>query len=63
MTPHSEPLPGRWNKLITLEKMCVLRCLRPDKMVPAVQGFVSGECVGAAMDSQLAEGSSGWMGI
>ncbi|XP_043195463.1 dynein axonemal heavy chain 7-like [Amphibalanus amphitrite] len=44
VTPHSEPLPSRWNKLITLEKMCILRCLRPDKMVPAVQGFVS-ECL------------------
>ena len=42
VTPHSETLPGRWNKLITLERMCILRCLRPDKMVPAVQGFVSG---------------------
>ncbi|CAO2583041.1 Dynein axonemal heavy chain 3, partial [Lemmus lemmus] len=39
--PHEEILPSPWKFLQTLEKMVILRCLRPDKMVPAVQDFIS----------------------
>ena len=39
--PHEEILPSPWKFLQTLERMAILRCLRPDKMVPAIQDFIS----------------------
>jgi dynein heavy chain len=39
--PQDEPLPGRWDgALDLLQKMLVLRALRPGKIVPAIQNFV-----------------------
>jgi len=38
---HEEPLPGEWNeKLNSFQKMIVLKCIRPDKMVNAIQNFI-----------------------
>jgi len=38
---HLEPLPGEWDhRLSDLQKLCVLRCVRPDKLVPGMQQFV-----------------------
>ncbi|XP_047987651.1 dynein axonemal heavy chain 7-like [Leguminivora glycinivorella] len=42
--PHNQPLPQPWEtKLKPFEKLSVLRCLRLDMMVHAVQRFVEGE--------------------
>ena len=38
--PHKEKYPSPWDVLRGMDKMIVLRCLRPDKMVPAVQDFI-----------------------
>ena len=40
---HRLPLPGRWSGLTALQRMCLLRCLRPDRMTLAIQDFVSAE--------------------
>ncbi|XP_055958183.1 dynein axonemal heavy chain 3 [Patella vulgata] len=41
-TPHTETLPTPWcDKLTDLEELIVLRCLRPDKMVPAIQRYIA----------------------
>eukprot|EP00899_Mesostigma_viride_P020786 jgi/Mesvir1/28709/Mv19680-RA.1 len=40
-TPESEPLPGPFGQLSSFRKLLILRCLRPDKAVPAVQMFVT----------------------
>ncbi|KAJ1334726.1 hypothetical protein BSLG_007881 [Batrachochytrium salamandrivorans] len=38
--PENEKLPQEWKNKTPLEKMCILRCLRPDRMTYAVRNFV-----------------------
>ena len=39
---HREPLAEPWNsKLSTFQKLCFLRCIRPDKVVQGVQDFIT----------------------
>ncbi|TKC36104.1 hypothetical protein EI555_007493 [Monodon monoceros] len=39
--PHEETFPGSWKFLQGLERMAILRCLRPDKMIPAIRKFIA----------------------
>nr|XP_036848129.1 dynein heavy chain 3, axonemal [Manis javanica] len=39
--PHEEKFPGSWKFLQGLERMVILRCLRPDKIVPAIRAFIA----------------------
>ncbi|POI28340.1 hypothetical protein CIB84_007910, partial [Bambusicola thoracicus] len=38
--PHEENFPDAWSTSTGLDRMVILRCLRPDKIVPAVQKFI-----------------------
>ncbi|XP_042639137.1 dynein axonemal heavy chain 3 [Orycteropus afer afer] len=39
--PHMEKFPGQWEFIQGLERMVILRCLRPDKIIPAVREFIA----------------------
>ncbi|KAG7492071.1 hypothetical protein MATL_G00010690 [Megalops atlanticus] len=38
--PHKEQLPDNWKNVVGMDRMVILRCFRPDKLVPAVQDFI-----------------------
>ncbi|XP_071052662.1 dynein axonemal heavy chain 7-like isoform X1 [Onthophagus taurus] len=38
--PHHVPLPGKFSNVSDIEKLLLVRVIRPDKVVPAVQDFV-----------------------
>ncbi|XP_075305326.1 dynein axonemal heavy chain 3 [Odontesthes bonariensis] len=38
--PHEDQLPDQWSNLVGVDRMVVIRCFRPDKLVPAVQDFI-----------------------
>ena len=38
--PQEEKYPGKWDSLSSFRKMCLLRTVRPDKVMPAVLSYV-----------------------
>merc|ERR1711884_729489 len=38
--PEKEKFPQEWKKKDALQWLCMMRCLRPDRMIYAVQGFI-----------------------
>lgn len=38
--PHKDQFPDQWGRLVGMERMVIIRCFRPDKLVPAVQDFI-----------------------
>ncbi|NXU85060.1 DYH17 protein, partial [Xiphorhynchus elegans] len=51
--PEKEVLPMDWKNKSSLQKLCVLRCLRPDRMTYAIRKFVEEK-----MGSKFVEGRS-----
>ncbi|XP_078413797.1 dynein axonemal heavy chain 3 [Cetorhinus maximus] len=39
--PHEEALPDEWSSLKGMDHLVVIRCFRPDKIIPAVQQFIT----------------------
>jgi len=37
---EKQPLPQKWNDKTSLQKLCIIRCLRPDRMTNALDDFV-----------------------
>ncbi|KAJ8945230.1 hypothetical protein NQ318_011210 [Aromia moschata] len=38
--PEKEKFPGEWKNKTTLQRLCIMRCLRPDRMTYAVSCFI-----------------------
>lgn len=38
--PEKEKFPGEWKNKTTLQRLCIMRCLRPDRMTYAVRLYV-----------------------
>ncbi|XP_050294546.1 dynein beta chain, ciliary-like [Anthonomus grandis grandis] len=38
--PEKEKFPGEWKNKTTLQKLCIMRCLRPDRMTYAVTLYI-----------------------
>lgn len=54
--PHREKLPGRWDaELDQLQKILVLRALRPDRILSAVQDFVGANLGQRFVEPQTSE--------
>lgn len=41
--PENEKLPGEWKTKTSIQRLCIIRCLRPDRMTYAVRAFVEEE--------------------
>uniref|UniRef100_UPI00398E73BF dynein axonemal heavy chain 3 isoform X1 n=2 Tax=Pristiophorus japonicus TaxID=55135 RepID=UPI00398E73BF len=39
--PHEEILPDEWSSIKGMDHLIVIRCFRPDKIIPAVQQFIT----------------------
>ncbi|XP_044001453.1 dynein axonemal heavy chain 7-like [Aphidius gifuensis] len=48
--PQTIELPSPYDKLNKFQKLLILKCIRPDKMIPAVQNFVEYELGGQFID-------------
>ncbi|TPX33478.1 hypothetical protein SmJEL517_g03633 [Synchytrium microbalum] len=49
--PENEKLPQEWKNKSPMQKLCILRCLRPDRMTYAVRNFVSTKMGAKYVDS------------
>ncbi len=50
-TPETEKLPQEWKNKTLLQKLCILRCLRPDRMTYAVRNFIGTKLGSKYVDS------------
>lgn len=39
--PENSPLPQDWKNKTALQRLCIVRALRPDRLLTAMQGFIS----------------------
>ncbi len=49
--PENEKLPQEWKNKTILQRLCILRCLRPDRMTYAIRNFVGAKMGERFVDS------------
>jgi dynein heavy chain len=50
-SPETEKLPQEWKNKTLLQKLCILRCLRPDRMTYAVRNYIGAKLGTKYIDS------------
>lgn len=50
-TPETEKLPQEWKNKSLLQKLCILRCIRPDRMTYAVKNYIGAKLGNKYIDS------------
>ncbi|KAI8812367.1 dynein heavy chain and region D6 of dynein motor-domain-containing protein [Cladochytrium replicatum] len=50
-SPETEKLPQEWKNKTAMQKLCILRCLRPDRMTYAVRSYVAAKMGNKYVDS------------
>ncbi len=54
-SPEKEKFPQEWKKKDPLQRLCMMRCLRPDRMTYAVLGFVEEKLGGKFVENRAVE--------
>ncbi|XP_039431337.1 dynein beta chain, ciliary-like isoform X4 [Culex pipiens pallens] len=53
--PEREKMPGEWKNKNALQRLCIMRCLRPDRMTYAVRAFVEEKLGAKFVEARMVE--------
>ncbi|XP_055624132.1 dynein beta chain, ciliary-like isoform X2 [Toxorhynchites rutilus septentrionalis] len=53
--PEREKMPGEWKNKNALQRLCIVRCLRPDRMTYAVRAFVEEKLGAKFVEARMVE--------
>ncbi|XP_055614548.1 dynein beta chain, ciliary, partial [Uranotaenia lowii] len=53
--PEREKMPGEWKNKNALQRLCIMRCLRPDRMTYAVRAFVEEKLGAKYVEARMVE--------
>ncbi|XP_030080192.1 dynein beta chain, ciliary [Drosophila hydei] len=53
--PENEKLPGEWKTKSAIQRLCIMRCIRPDRMSYAMKGFIDEKLGSKYIDARSIE--------
>ncbi|XP_058455827.1 dynein beta chain, ciliary-like isoform X2 [Malaya genurostris] len=53
--PEREKMPGEWKNKNALQRLCIMRCMRPDRMTYAVRAFVEEKLGAKYVEARMVE--------
>ncbi|XP_070067151.1 dynein beta chain, ciliary [Drosophila virilis] len=54
-SPENEKLPGEWKAKSAIQRLCIMRCIRPDRMSYAMKGFIDEKLGSKYIDARSIE--------